>query len=236
MEKLSIERRVGAFAPGVDYTWTQARHLLGSSRTADAGDWVDVVESNRAADRQRLHAQLRYTWKRQTLAGHYEWVHARDNTDGPFSFPEQSADLGAEWARSAGLAPHTVSAVASFSLPRAISLSVTEMWNSGAPYNVTTGLDAAGDGLRVDRGGRARNSGDGPGFNALSVYGFHRLPLPGPFSRGRLRLHLNLGVQADNVLGNTNYLSVGSIVGASSFGRPLAAMPGRSVRLFLNID
>jgi hypothetical protein len=47
---------------------------------------------------------------------------------------------------------------------------------------------------------------------------------------------VNLGVQADNILDNTNYLSVGSVLNSPSFGRPLAAMPGRSVRVFLNLD
>jgi hypothetical protein len=43
-------------------------------------------------------------------------------------------------------------------------------------------------------------------------------------------------VQVDNILDRKNYISVGSIAGSSTFGIPLAAYPGRSVRLFLNVD
>jgi hypothetical protein len=115
-----------------------------------------------------------------------------------------------------------------------LSVNVSDAWNGGAPYNITTALDAAGNGLYVDRGGRARNSGDGPGYNLLSLYAYRRVSLPNAVVRGHL--HLNLGLQADNILDNRNYISVGSIAGSPSFGRPMAAFPGRSLRVYVNVD
>ena len=169
MERFSIERAFGRFVPAFEYTWTRDRHLLGSERTADQRGWVDTVDANRAADRHRLRAQARYGWSRHQLSANYEWMHARDNSDGPFSFPERAGNLTAEWARSAGLAPHNVSVVGSFALPGAVSVNVSDSWNSGSPYNITTALGDAGNGLYVDRGGRARNSGDGPGYQPAVV-------------------------------------------------------------------
>jgi hypothetical protein len=234
MERFSIERAFGRFVPAFEYTWTQDRHRLGSERTADAHGWVDTVDANRAADRHRLHAQARYGWSRHQLSAHYEWINARDNGDGPFSFPEQAGHLTAEWARSAGLSPHNVTLVGSFALPGAVSVNISDSWNSGSPYNITTALDEAGNGLYVDRGGRARNSGDGPGYNLLSLYAYRRVALPKVVVRGRL--HVNLGLQANNILDNMNYISVGSVAGSASFGRPLAAFPGRSVKVYVNVD
>jgi hypothetical protein len=242
MERMSIERPIGRFVPGVEATWTQGRHLLGSARAIDGPPpasgvrpgWVDTFESDRRADRLRLHAQARYSINRNMVAGHYEWVHARDNTDGPFSYAADSRNPDAEWSRSAGSPAHTITATGSFALPKMIALSVTDSWNSGTPYTITTGLDAGGNGLFIDRGGLPRNSGDGPAYHSLSLYGSRRIALPDAVAHGRI--HVNLGVQADNILDNTNYLSVGSVLNSPSFGRPLAAMPGRSVRVFLNLD
>jgi hypothetical protein len=236
MHRVSVERAFGRLVPALEYTWSHERRLLGSQRVREDGGLVDTVMSNRAATRHRVHAQTRYVWRRQQVAAHYEWVRARDNTDGPMSFPTRPDTAQDEWAPSAGIAPHNVSVVASLALPGAISIHVNETWNSRVPYDVTTGLDRFGMGLYNDRDGRPRNSGEGPRFHALSLYGYRRVTLPDVLVPGPRRLHLNVGVQVNNVLDNKNYLSVGSVVGSPSFGRPLAAYPGRSVRVFLNID
>jgi hypothetical protein len=236
MERVSVERPLGRFVPGIEYTWTRDRHLLGSERRADGTGWLDLFESNRAAERHRLHVQLQYAWKGRHLSAQYEWIRARDNTDGPFSFAERPGNLTAEWARSAGVAPHNVTAMGTFMLPALISLNVTHTWRSSAPYNITTGLDTERNGLFIDRGGRIRNSGDAPSYNSLEVYAYRRIQLPNFLRRASWRIHVNIGVQAQNILDNRNYISIGSVVGAANFGRPFAAFPGRSVRLSLNFD
>ena len=103
----------------------------------------------------------------------------RGHTDGPYSFPEQPGNIAAEWSRSAGAPPHSVTIMATLALPAAISLNVVENWRSSAPFNITTGRDiaGAGNGLFVDRGGRARNSGDGPRFHSVSLYATRRIAL-----------------------------------------------------------
>lgn len=235
MERISVQRRTGNFVSGLEYTWTSDA-LAGSERLAEPAGWTDVVESNRAAAGRRFHAQIGYTWKGQQFSANYELTRARDNTDGPFSFPERAGDLAGEWARRAGAPPHAVTAAGTFRLPGAVSLNVTDSWHNAAPFNITTGIDAAGNGLTLDRGGRARNSGDGPGYNSLAAYAYRRVPLPNMFGKSARRIYLDLGLQADNILDQRNYISVGAIAGSSTFGKPLAAFPGRSLRLFLNID
>jgi hypothetical protein len=235
MQRLSVERAFGRVVPALEYTWSRQQHGLGAERRADDAGWVDVIASNRSAVRHRLHAQVRYGWRRHHLFAHYEWVRARDNGDGPLAFPQEPGNLDAEWARTAGVAAHQATVMASFALG-GLSVNVTDTWSSSTPYNVTTGRDPSGSRLYVDRGGRPRNSGDLPGMHDLSLYAFRRFALPDVVVPGAIRLHLNAGVQARNLLDNRNYIHIGSVAASPAFGRPLAAWPGRSVRLFLTID
>jgi hypothetical protein len=140
MLKSSLERSLRSFLAGTEYTWSRGIHELGSQRFADPDGWLDLVESNRSSVRNRIHTRLTYKWRTQSITAHYEWIHSLDNTSGPFSFPAEQNNLGAEWARSAGVSPHNVSLAANLRLPAAIFLTLTDTWRSSAPYNITTGL------------------------------------------------------------------------------------------------
>src|SRR6185503_18252436 len=54
MERVSISRRAGHFTPSLEYTLTRDVHRLGADRVETADGWLDVVESNRSATRQRI--------------------------------------------------------------------------------------------------------------------------------------------------------------------------------------
>ena len=232
LSRISVEHPLGRLLPGAEYDWSRETHLLGSQRLPADEGWTDILESNRVSERHRIHTRLTYRFKGQTVTGHYEWIHSRDDTSGPFSFLAQQNDINAEWARSAGVSPHNVSLAGNFTLPGKVFLSLTDSWRSSAPYNITTGLDPGGLGLFTDRGGRPRNSGNGPAFNSLTMYVTKRVALPRFFFRSRERTYVNLGLQGDNLLGNKNYTSYGSIIGSPTFEQPLGASPGRSVRVW----
>jgi hypothetical protein len=170
------------------------------------------------------------------VAAHYEWVHARDNTDGPFSYPERPGDLAGEWAPSAGLATHHTTVMATFALRGGVSLNVSDTWHSGTPYSITTGRDPSGNLLFVDRGGLPRNAGRLAGVHDLSLYAFRRLAVPDGLVPGRTRVHVSIGAQAQNMLDNESFTTIGAVSGSSGFGRPLSALPGRTLRLFLSLD
>ena len=233
--RVSAERSIGAVTSALEYSVSDERKLLGSDRLPSGLEWVDVFASDRRAIRRRVHAYSRYSAKGQQLVVEYEWMHARDNTDGPFSFPARAGDIAAEWARSAGVSPHSVTMMGALALPAEISLNVTWNWRSRAPFNITTGRDAAGSGLFLDRGGLPRNSGDAPGFRTMSLYAHRRITWPRAWAPLR-GIGLNISVQADNILNDANYLSVGSVAGSATFGRPLAAYPGRSMRVLFSVS
>lgn len=233
--RVSAERPFGALTPALEYSMSDERHLLGSDRLRSEGGWTDVFASDRRGVRHRFRAYTRYVWKGQQFVADYEWARARDNTDGAFSFPERSGHVAAEWARSAGVSPHTVTVMSTLSLPMAISVNIVDNWRSGSPYNITTGRDVLGDGLFLDRGGRRRNSGNGPRFHSVSLYAHRRIELSDLF-KGARGTGINISVQGDNILNSTNYLSVGSIVGSATFGAPLAAYSGRSIRILFSVN
>ncbi|MBI1747112.1 MAG: carboxypeptidase regulatory-like domain-containing protein [Acidobacteria bacterium] len=234
MFKGSIERRLGNFIPGLEYTWTSGQHLLGSRRLATETGWMDLLESGRLSRKHQLHARLHYEWKGQSIVAHYEYIRSHDNTDGPFSFPERQDDLRAEWARTGGVPPHNFDLVGSFKLPAAVSLSLVATSRSSAPSNITASTDTPRNGLYNDRAGRARNSGIGPGYNSLALFGYRRIPLPHFLVRSGEKVHIDVGFQVENLLGNKNHLGFGSVMGSPLFGKPLGALPGRSFRLWFN--
>jgi len=232
MVKGSIEPHWRSWNPAVEYTWTRNRHLLGSRRiTGDAG-WLDIVGSNSLAERHEVHLRSSRNWRRVAVSGNYNWIQSRDTGDGPFSFPEDQNNIRAEWARTTGVSPHNVTAAAMFSLPARVSLSITQSYRSSSPFNVTTGLDPGGLALYVDRGARRRNSGNGPGQNLTSMYFSRRLTVP----QWKGKLHMNAGLQVDNVLASKNYIGLGSVLASPLFGKPIAAYPGRSLRFWFNFD
>ena len=236
MERLSVSRRTGHFTPSLEYTLTRDVHRLGSDRLETADGWLDVVESNRSATRHRIKASLQYLHRSQSVTAHYEWLRAYDNGDGPFSYPERQGQFASEWARSAGLAPHSVTLASTLSLPHRVIAAVTDTWQSSAPYDITAGVDTDRNGIFNERNGRPRNSGDSPSQHVLSIHASRRFEFP--YVRGWFgsRFRMNLGVHLDNLTGARNYTSIGSVVGSDTFGKPLGAMPGRSARFSLSID
>jgi hypothetical protein len=199
----------------------------------ELGEWTDWLESNRRQEQQEVHARLGYGAKdsEDGVVAHYTWTLAHDDGDGPFSYRSATGGRSPDWARSAGLAPHAVSVVGNVSLGR-LAVSTVATWLSSAPYDVTSTADAAGDGLYDDRAGRLRNSGRGASYSSISIYAGHRVVLPW---FGGKRQPVDLLVRAENILDRTNYASYGSVLDTPTFGRPLAAMPGRSLQIGLHL-
>jgi len=236
VSKLSIARPFGSFLPGVEWTWTEGTHLLGSQRLSSATGWTDLLASNRGLNKQQLHFRGQYKIAGQSLTAHYEWTRARDDTDGPFSFPARQDDIAAEWGPASGISEHNVTLAANLRLWKSISLSTMESWRSPIPLNITSGDDPEGNGLYTDRAGLPRNSGRGPSFSSFNVYAHYRMPLAKLFAEMKQRTYLDLGLQGVDLLGSTNYVSVGSVMGSPSFGQPVAALPGRSFRFSLDFS
>lgn len=235
MSKTSVERPIGNFDAGLEFTWTNGNHLLGSRRIPDNSGWLDLLESNRNLHRSEFHPRIRYRWRRQTLTANYEWMHSRDDTDGPFSYAEFYNNLQAEWARTTGVPVHNTSLVGNLNLPCAFSLTIVGSYHSSSPYNVVTGQDVDNDGLFNDRGGLSRNSGNGPSYRSVSLYGSRHVSLGRLLGRYERGSGIDIGLQVDDLLGDRNYLTLEPVEDSPLFGQPLSALPGRTVRVWFNV-
>jgi hypothetical protein len=92
----------------------------------------------------------------------YTLGRARGNTDGAFTFPNDTYDMSQEWGRSRFDVRHRMFAAGSITLPLKVSLSPFMVFSTGGPFNINTGRDVYGDNqLNIHRPGMA--SGPGPG-------------------------------------------------------------------------
>ncbi len=228
ISKLSLEHPFKGFLPGVEYTWGDGTHLLGSQRLSSPTGWTDWLESNRTQQKHQIHIRALFKIRGQSLAAHYEWIHSRDDTDGPFSFPALQNDIRGEWSPSSGIAAHNFTFVANSRFGKALSLTLVDSWHSPQPLNITSGLDPEGNGLYTDRAGLPRNSGRGPYYNLAEAFAHCRFVVPKVFLGPRQKTYLDLNVQVMNLFGNKDDSVLGTVIGSPLFEQPLAAAPGRS--------
>jgi len=130
-------------------------------------------------------------------------------------YPNDPADIAAEYGRSR--ADERVRFVASgvFRLPYRFQIAPIVEYGSGQPWNRRLGYDFNGDGKNSDRaGGVERFTEDGPSFASLNVRATHRVPLG---SR-----HLDLIFEAFNLTNRVNY-DVNSLLNGEFLSGPTAA-------------
>jgi hypothetical protein len=236
ISKLSLEHPFHSFVPGVEYTWTDGTHLLGSQRLASPTGWTDWLQSNRALQKHQIHFRALYKIRSQSFTAHYEWIRSYDNTDGPFSFPARQDNIRGEWGPSSTIAAHNVTLVANSRLGKMLSLTLLNTWHSSQPFNITSGLDPENNGLYTDRAGLPRDSGRGPQYNLMELFVHRRFAVPELISESKQKTYVDLNVQVVNLLGNKDYSNLGTVIGSPLFQQPLAAAPGRSVRFSLGFS
>jgi hypothetical protein len=132
-------------------------------------------------------------------------------------YPNDPADIAAEYGRSR--ADERVRFVASgvFRLPYRFQLAPIFEYGSGQPWNRRRGYDFNGDGKNSDRAtGVGRFTEDGPSFASLNLRVSHRLPIG---SR-----HLDLILEAFNLTNRVNN-DVNSLLNGEFLSGPTAANP-----------
>jgi len=134
-------------------TGTSRSHNLSISTRRNFGFLVDDVEQ-----RPRLNLNIN---------GSYTLGWAWDNQ----GTPSDNYNLALDWGRSSNDQRHRVQGQIQIRYqPWNAQLTLSPSWNSGRPYNITTGRDDNGDGQINDRpAGVARNSGQGPSNYSLNM-------------------------------------------------------------------
>ncbi len=89
--------------------------------------------------------------RKVSFNANYTFGKADGDTDGAGSFPSNSYDLSNEFGRSSLDVRHRFNFQGSFETKWGIGLFPLVIAQSGAPFNITTGLDTNGDSLFLDR-------------------------------------------------------------------------------------
>jgi hypothetical protein len=109
--------------------------------------------------------QPRFNFRRWSFSGFYSGYRLRNNSDGAFSVPA-SGSLDTEWGPQLGRPAQSLSVSFTSAVIRNISMGGGVNLSSGAPYNITSGVDNNGDQILNDRpAGVSRNSARVPNWN-----------------------------------------------------------------------
>lgn len=173
------------------YTHTRGLHQL-RSRSINVPDpstdirpfGVDDIFQNEATGvlrQNQLITNVRTRFNRGvSLFGFYSLNNAKSDTDGAGTFPANQFDLSTEYGRSSLDIRHRFAIGGSVTGPFGFSFSPFVIFQSGRPYNITTGRDNNGDLLFTDRPSfaTAANLGDSD-IVVTSLGAFDPTPDPG---------------------------------------------------------
>jgi hypothetical protein len=161
----------------------------------------------------------------------YMFSRTIDNTSGTFSLPANNYDLRSETGPADLDRRHRLNVMGLVKLREGFQIGTVLSVASGAPFNISTGMDDNSDTVANDRPlGTTRNTGRGPGMMQLD------LRIKKLFTMSRLwngeRDHggkhiLELSVDAFNVTNHTNVSSIIGVLSSPFFGRANAADTAR---------
>ena len=255
----SIERPIGAnLRTMVSYQMLRGRNQI-RSRDINTPDPVTGLrpepsigsvtqfESTGKSTRDSLSVNIGYAVPRRqmNIGMNYTLARFRNHADNPMQLPVDSYDPDAEWGPSSQDIRHRLQTNVFLPPIAGFRLSVNGLvYQSGAPYNITTGRDDNHDLVINDRpldaSGRVigRNSARGDArWGDLSL----RLGRAFPFNRpspdraaGNAGGNLEFFAQADNVLNRVNFTNYAGTMTSRLFGQPTAASQARRVQVGAN--
>jgi hypothetical protein len=150
-------------------------------------------------------------------------IASKKNIEDDFSpaltdYPNDPANIAAEWGRSRADERYRFVASGVFRLPRSLTVAPIFEYGSGQPWNHRLGYDYNGDGKNSDRpAGVPRFSENGPNFAQVSLRVTYALPLGD-------RLRADLIAEAFNLFNRVNY-DVNSIQNGEFLSGPTLANP-----------
>src|SRR5260370_42076407 len=164
----------------------------------------------------------------------YRLAWAYDNTSGITFYPANNYDLSGEWGRSDFDRRHRFELLGTLNPGKWLNLGVALSLYSGAPYNLTTGLDQFHDGIANDRpAGVPRNNLQGPGYADLDLrWSYDFFLVKSKKEKGPV---VTFGVDAFNVLNRVNLITFIGNLSSPFFGQAVAAQPPRRLQLSARI-
>ena len=208
---------------------------------------ITQFESTGKSARDSVNVNLAYAVPRRqmNIGVNYTLAQFKNHADNPTQLPVDSYNPDAEWGPSSQDIRHRLQTNIFLPPLAGFRLSVNGLvYQSGAPYNITTGGDDNRDLIindrPVDASGRmiGRNSARGEArWGDLSL----RLGRAFPFNRpspdraaGNAGGNLEFFAQADNVLNRVNFTNYAGTMTSRLFGQPTAASQARRVQVGAN--
>ena len=168
----------------VTYTHTKGLHELRSVSNSNTADRIYSYESTGKMDQNQLITNVSSRFSRRvTLFSFYALNHVKSDTDGAGSFPSNPLNYALDYGRAGYDIRHRFVLGGSITAPYAVRLSPFVMANSGAPFNITNGLDNNGDFVFNER--PALVAPGTPGAKVTPYGAFLAQPLPGMTAIGR---------------------------------------------------
>jgi Carboxypeptidase regulatory-like domain len=206
-------------------------------------DPILQFESTGHSLQQQLMLGLRQSMEGLSAYVNYTWGTKRSDTDGLYSLPADSHDLGSEYGWASDDQRHVLVAGATIEAGDDLIISPAVTIGSGRPFNITTGRDNNNDTRFTDRPAFAQ-----PGDPAAIVTAFGTFdpnPRPGaaiiPRNLGREPMQVNVDVSAtktlargitvtldmQNIFNNSRLYGSTGVLTSELFGRPNLALNGR---------
>ena len=117
----------------------------------DVGNIFEYESSGIFKQNQMIFSVQNRFSRNVTVAGNYILGWSRGDTDGAGTFPANTYDLREEFGRSSFDVRHRAFIFGSITMPWHVTLSPLIFASSGAPFNITTGVDTNGDSLSRER-------------------------------------------------------------------------------------
>ncbi|HEU5257506.1 MAG TPA: TonB-dependent receptor [Vicinamibacterales bacterium] len=208
---------------------------------------VTQFESTGKSERDSLNVNLAYAVPRRQMnvAMNYTLAQFKNHADNAMQLPVDSYNPDAEWGPSSQDIRHRLQANVFLPPVRGFRLAVNGLvYQSGAPYNITTGRDDNHDLVINDRPLDAfgnvigRNSARGAArWGDLSMrlgraFPFGRRSTDGAAPQAR---NVEFFAQAENVLNRVNFTNYAGTMTSTLFGRPTAASQARRVQVGMQL-
>jgi hypothetical protein len=208
---------------------------------------VTQFESTGKSARDSLNVNVAYAVPRRQMnvAMNYTLAQFKNHADNAMQLPVNSYNPNGEWGPSSQDIRHRLQANVFLPPVRGFRLSVNGLvYQSGAPYNITTGRDDNHDLVINDRplddSGRivGRNSARGAArwgdfsMRLGRAFAFGRSTADGGAPAGR---NVEFFAQADNILNRVNFTNYAGTMTSRLFGQPTAASQARRVQVGMQL-
>ena len=170
--------------------------------------------------------------KRAYIVAQYTLSNTINDAAGLFSLPANNYDLRAERGRAGFDRRHQLTLTGMVDLPASTRIGAVLALSSAPPFDITTGFDDNHDTVATDRPpGITRNAGQATGMAQLDLRCTKLVRLPHLLNREGAAKHFDLSIDAFNVLNHTNYNTYVGVTSSALFGRPVTALPARTVQV-----